>query len=488
MMNKDLMDTRHQQNKILLYTLIFSVLLGIVIELVVGAPLENLLSMGIGGTLGLLIIGFFHYKKIFTTAIPYIAITCLTMVGFLIIFSSDYVTNILFAFYVLAVAAISLSIRVLMGGGILGISLLIYFAVTKGEVLGFDMRAIMIALVFFALIFIVLFIQVRGSRKIIINMHDALTASELQSNQINEQTRIVEKGSQRVQSQMKIIEQDSQLNAQSMQEMREGFQEISSASQSQVQTATTISNETENSTQLLNEMLISFAKIMEEGEELKSLSTNGQQSSEKLLDTMTGFQSSFDNLGINMSNLVQKMGESNVFAERIQEIAEQTNLLALNASIEAARAGEFGQGFAVVASEVRKLAEISQHTAEQIKKNLVGVENDAVNAQQEVKDYQNQLQISVETAQLATANFSTIAEQLVGFIRYLEYLDLQVTDIQNSSQTVDRSVDQLSAVIQETTATIQQLDGMVEEQVNRMVSLTEAIEQTNQAVIGLKQH
>lgn len=80
-----------------------------------------------------------------------------------------------------------------------------------------------------------------------------------------------------------------------------------------------------------------------------------------------------------MNHLMEKSITIHKIIETIKTISDQTNLLALNASIEAARAGEAGRGFSVVADEIKKLAEESNQSAEQIKSIITEI-NDLISA------------------------------------------------------------------------------------------------------------
>ena len=161
------------------------------------------------------------------------------------------------------------------------------------------------------------------------------------------------------------------------------------------------------------------AKISEEA---KGVTANGRQVVER---TMHELERVAGEIG-ESARLIESLGErskqiSSVVGV-IREIADQTNLLALNAAIEAARAGEQGRGFAVVADEVRKLAERTALSTQEISTTVSAILQETENAVGRMQSVSGNMSGSVELAREAGESLSTIdqrAEQTVDVVMHI---------------------------------------------------------------------
>lgn len=185
--------------------------------------------------------------------------------------------------------------------------------------------------------------------------------------------------------------------------------------------------------------------------------------------------------------LGERSNEISSITTVITSISAQTNLLALNAAIEAARAGEQGRGFAVVADEVRKLAEQSGESANQIITLIQEIQNETENVVSTMNKAVEEVQVGIDVVNHVGEAFDTIVNSSQRVAIEIQEVSAATEQISAASQEVLASVEELNRISHEATTYSKEVEGVTEQQLHIIKQIENSALQLEQTAVSLEQ-
>jgi methyl-accepting chemotaxis protein len=280
--------------------------------------------------------------------------------------------------------------------------------------------------------------------------------------------------------------------------LTESATQVATSTDEVAQGSQSISEEIQNVAAKVEQMNNNFERNVESSELSKQSSEvaldsvkNGQHLMKEQRTIMEQSMESTKSIETSVHSFINYIEEIKSTAQLVKDIAEQTNLLALNAAIEAARAGDHGKGFAVVADEVRKLADESSEATRQIFLMVQNIHSGIANIEEATKHASTLSDKQAHSLNETVGAFATIENNVSAISTQLGQLTSDINVSSEMSSLIVASVQNISAVTEETAAGTEEISATAKEQQHSFQHVQEQAKQleemSDQLIVKLNQ-
>jgi len=280
-------------------------------------------------------------------------------------------------------------------------------------------------------------------------------------------------------SMRKLIEEVKQVSmnlANSSEELSAITKQFNTNIETQVEKTTQIASATEEMSSTVVDIAKNTTEIFEESKKTANMARDGENYTLKTANEVKGIEQVADRLREVMGTLEERTKAIGTVTEFIKDVAEQTNLLALNATIEAARAGEHGRSFAVVAGEIRKLAERTGKSTEEIANTIKEIEKAVEDVKHEVEDITAKVGTGVKLSEEAANLLNKIVGASEKLQEMIQSIASATEEMNVAAESIAKDVGSVANAAKDLKVGIEQVVSTTEEVAKMGTDLKEAIE------------